>query len=383
MFDFFRDAEAFGFSAAARDRMAWGQMRMDPTDIADVSNYTFLLNGAPAEESETFLFKPGERVRLRVINGSAMTYFDLRIPGLKLTVVAADGRSVDPVEVDELRIAVAETYDIVVAPTEDAAYTIFAESMDRSGYARGTLAPRAGMAAPIPEMRPRAILTMADMGMNHSGAAMNHGAMDYGTMDHGAMSGAAQAPQEHSGHDMNAGLGADGGFDGSGRTYGWGSEFPADARVLSYADLASAVPQADTRAPEREIIVRLSGNMERYIWTINGVGFEHAEPIELRYGERARLTFVNETMMAHPMHLHGMFVQLENGQPMARLPDKHIVSVAPGQTYSALITADQPGEWAFHCHLLYHMQAGMMRRVVVARSDAVAAAPGALEHGAH
>jgi FtsP/CotA-like multicopper oxidase with cupredoxin domain len=382
--DFFRDAREFGFGAALRDRMAWGQMRMDPTDIADVTNYTFLLNGRPVADNETFLFRAGERVRLRLINGSAMTFFDLRIPGLKMTVVAADGRAVAPVEVDELRIAVAETYDVIVEPTEDVAYTVFAESMDRTGYARGTLAPRAGMEGPVPEMRPRAVLTMADMGMSQAGgvmAGMDHGQMDHSQMDHGAT---GQTDHSAMDHDMDAGLGADGGFDGSGRSFGWGSEFPSDARVLSYADLASANPQADTRPPERDIVVRLTGNMERYVWTINGVGFEAAEPIQLRYGERARLVFVNETMMAHPMHLHGMFVQLENGQPAERLPDKHVVSIAPGQTYSALITADQPGEWAFHCHLLFHMQAGMMRRVVVARSDAVAsAAPAGPVHGGH
>lgn len=375
--DFFRDARTFGFGAALRDRLAWGQMRMDPTDIADVANYTFLLNGRAAAENETFLFQPGERVRLRVINGSAMTYFDLRIPGLKLTVVAADGRAVDPVEVDELRVAVAETYDIIVEPEDEAAYTIFAESIDRSGYARATLAPRAGMQGAIPAMRPRAILTMADMGMDHGGGAGDPTQTDHSTMDHRQTNHGAHQAMDH---DMDVGLGGDGGVDGSGRPYGWGSEFPSDARVLSYADLAAAAPQADTRAPERDIIVRLTGSMERYIWTINGERMEDAEPIVLRYGERARLVFINETMMAHPMHLHGMFVQLENGQPAARLPDKHIVSVAPGQTYAALITADQPGEWAFHCHLLFHMQSGMMRRVVVARTgEPVADA----DHGGH
>lgn len=395
--DFFRDARTFGFGAALQDRLAWGQMRMDPTDIADVTNYTFLLNGHPATDNTSFLFRPNERVRLRLINGSAMTYFDFRIPGLKLTVVAADGRDVEPVEVDELRIAVAETYDIIVEPREDAAYTIFAESMDRSGYARGTLAPRLGMEAAIPEMRPRAILTMADMGMSHGDASadmpmdhsrMDHGA-DHGAMDHSQMgqmdhSAMGQSADSHQGHDISSGLGANGGVDGSGRPYGWGSEFPADARVLTYADLASATPQRDTRPAEREIIVRLGGNMERYNWTINGQSMEDAPPINLAFGERARLTFINETMMAHPMHLHGMFVQLENGMPTERLPDKHIVSVAPGQTYSVLLTADQSGEWAFHCHLLYHMNAGMMSRVVVARSDGQPAAyDNANAHGGH
>lgn len=363
--DFFRDARAFGLGAALRDRATWGQMRMDPTDIADVTNYTFLMNGSPAAENETFLFRAGERVRLRLINGSAMSYFDFRIPGLKLTVVAADGRAVDPVEVDELRIAVAETYDIIVEPRDEIAYTVFAEAMDRSGYARGTLAPRAGMEAPIPQMRPRAILTMADTGMSHGAATpqssehADHGLMTHGAMDHAAM-----------GHEAGDALGAEGGLDGSGRTFGWGSEFPADARVLSYADLASAAAQGDTRAAGRDIVVRLTGNMERYVWTLNGRAMHEAEPINLEYGERVRLVFVNETMMAHPMHLHGMFVQLENGMPTERLPDKHIVSVAPGQTYSVLLTADEPGEWAFHCHLLYHMNAGMMNRVVVARRGA-------------
>jgi FtsP/CotA-like multicopper oxidase with cupredoxin domain len=371
--DFLRDARTFGLGAALRDRAAWGQMRMDPTDIADVANYTFLVNGKPAAANETFLFSAGERVRLRVINGSAMTFFDLRIPGLKLNLVAADGRNVLPVAVDELRIGVAETYDIIVEPAEEKAYTVFAESMDRSGYARATLAPRVGMEGPIPEIRPRAVLTMADMGMEGM-APMATGEMDANIdhfgMDHSGMSGMNDAAMGHGDmtHDIDAGLGADGGFDGSGRTYGWGSEFPADVRVLSYADLASATPQADTRQPDRDIIVRLGGTMERYIWTLNGRQFEDAEPIQLAYGERVRLVFVNETMMAHPMHLHGMFVQLDNGQPAERLPDKHVVTVAPGQTYSVLITADQPGEWAFHCHLLYHMQAGMMNRVVVARS---------------
>jgi CopA family copper-resistance protein len=377
--DFFRDARAFGFGAALRDRMAWGRMRMDPTDIADVTNYTFLINGRPPGDNETFLFRAGGRVRLRLINGSAMTYFDFRIPGLKLTIVGADGRAVDPVEVDELRIAVAETYDIIVEPREDVAYTVYAESMDRSGYARGTLAPRPGMEGPTPEMRPRAILTMADMGISHGGAAAP--AVDHSAMDHSPMDQASA--DDHAGHDADAGLGANGGVDGSGRTFGWGSEFPADARVLSYADLASAAPQSDTRSPARDIVVRLTGAMERYVWTLNGQPMQEAEPIELNYGERARLVFINETMMAHPMHLHGMFVQLENGMPAERLPDKHIVSVAPGQTYSVLLTADQPGEWAFHCHLLYHMAAGMMNRVVVARSDGtpVASSTGHSTHG--
>ena len=402
--DFFRDARKFGLKAAWRDRKAWGRMRMDPTDIADVTNYTFLVNGKPAAGNETFLFKPGERVKLRFINAAAMTYFDVRIPGLKMTVVAADGRDVEPVSVDEFRFAVSETYDVIVEPHAEQAFTVFAESIDRSGFARATLAPREGMSAPLPAMRPRALLTMAEMGHAGMGGAMDHAAMGHGPaataapIDHSKMSAADHAAMGHGpapaggakasggalpkvdygmgkaadmgGVDhggMAAALAPEGAFDGSGRVFGWASGAPEGSRVLSYADLRARTPQADVRQAEREIVVRLSGNMERYIWTLNGARFEDAEPIGLRYGERVKLTFVNETMMAHPMHLHGMFMQLENGQPADRVPDKSVVSVAPGKTYSVLITADQAGEWAFHCHLLYHMEAGMMQKVVVAK----------------
>jgi FtsP/CotA-like multicopper oxidase with cupredoxin domain len=472
--DFFRDARKFGFRAALRDRRAWGRMRMDPTDIADVADYTFLVNGKPAAANETLLFRPGERVKLKFINAAAMTYFDVRIPGMKMTIVAADGRDVEPVTVDEFRFAVSETYDVIVEPKAEQAFTVFAESVDRSGYARATLAPREGLTAPIPPMRPRALLTMAEMGHNMEG--MDHGAMDHGSMDHSAMGhgamdhsahgatpaakpvdhskmsaeehaamghGPAPAPaggavdhsrmsaadpaamghgpapvtaaadhagmsaadhaamghgpaptalpkvdygmgramdmagMDHGGGGMDAAaLAPEGEFDGSGRVFGWASGAPHGSRVLSYADLRSHAPQPDLRPAEREITVRLGGNMERYIWTLNGAKFGEASPIALRYGERVKLTFVNETMMAHPMHLHGMFMQLDNGQPVDRVPDKSVVSVAPGKTYSVLITADQAGEWAFHCHLLYHMESGMMQKVVVARlGEAAPAAP--------
>jgi len=359
--DFFRDLGKDGIGATLRDRLDWGEMRMDPTDLADVTGYTFLINGKSASANWTGIFKPGERIRLRFINASAMTYFDLRIPALKMIVVAADGRNVMPVPVDEIRLAIGETYDVIVTPKEDRAYTIFAQSLDRTGYARGTLAPREGIEAPVPPLRPRTQLNMADMGMG-SMEGMDHGSMagmDMSQMNHasmGAKPDLAAAPTEEEQHPK-----------------GWGAGFPSGEKVLSYSDLKSLTPQKDTREPSREIVVHLNGNMERYIWTLNGRKFEDAKPIELKYGERVKLTFVNDTMMAHPMHLHGMFVQLVNGQPAARLPDKHIVSVPPGQSYSVLVTADEPGEWAFHCHLLYHMTSGMMNKVVVARMGAEAA----------
>lgn len=362
--DFFRDAAEKGFGATVRDRLDWGEMRMDPTDLSDVSGYTFLINGKSASANWTGLFKPGERVRLRFVNAAAMTYFDLRIPGLKMIVVAADGQNVMPVPVDEIRLAIAETYDVIVTPDEDKAYTIFAQSLDRSGHARGTLAPREGMEAAIPPMRARTLLTMNDMGMG-SMEGMDHGAMpgmDMSGMDHSKMS-----PEEMAA--MSAAK-PDSGEEEAPR--GWASGAPAGDKVLSYRDLKSLTPQTDTRTPSREITVHLGGNMERYIWTLDGKKFAEAKPIELTYGERVKITFVNETMMAHPMHLHGMFVELENGQPAARLPNKHIVNVPPGQSYSVLLTADEAGEWAFHCHLIFHMASGMMNKVVVARMSAEA-----------
>ncbi len=366
--DFFSDMGKDGVGATVRDRLAWGEMRMDPTDLADVTGYTFLVNGKSAGANWTGLFKPGERIRLRFINASAMTYFDLRIPGLKMIVVAADGQNVMPVPVDEIRLAIAETYDVIVAPKEDKAYTIFAQSLDRSGYARGTLAPREGMEAEVPPMRPRTLLTMADMGMG-SMDGMNHGSMPGMDMKDMDMKGMDMSHMDHASMTAPA---SEARPEDDARPRGWGAGFPAGEKVLSYGDLKSLTPQKDTREPSREITVHLTGNMERYVWTMNGKKFGEAKPIELKYGERVKLTFVNDTMMAHPMHLHGMFVQLVNGQPAARLPSKHIVSVPPGQSYSVLVTADEPGEWAFHCHLLFHMASGMMNKVVVARMSAEA-----------
>ncbi len=332
--DFFADVEEEGFKSAWQTVSQWGQMRMSPTDLADVRYDAFLVNGKTNQQNWTGLFTPGERVRLRFINASAMSMYDVRIPGLKMTVVQADGQYIEPVEVDEFRFAVAETYDVIVTPEANQAYTIAAESIDRSGFAIGTLAPRHGMKGPAPEKRPRNLLTMADMGHD----------------------------MDHSGHDMSD-------SDTSKMQSGWAdASTPEGHKALQYSDLRALEKQQDQRPPAREIEVVLGGNMERFIWTINGRKFSDPEfePIQLRYGERVRLSFKNTTMMAHPMHLHGMFVQLENGQPTEKLPNKHTVNVPPGDSYSVLLTADEPGEWAFHCHLLYHMAAGMMSKVVVA-----------------
>lgn len=354
--DFFRDVDEKGLSAALKDRAEWGEMRMDPTDLADVTGYTYLINGHSAASNQTLLFTPGEKVRLRFINGNAMSFMDVRIPGLKMIVIAADGSPVQPVPVDEFRMGIGETYDVVVIPDGDRAYTIFAESIDRSGYVRATLAPREGMSAEVPEMHPRALLTMADMGAAHGG--MDHSSGDMAGMDHSAM-GHDMADMDHGagGHDPQV--------EQEARAMGWESGTPPDAKVLSYADLKALVPNADTRPPVREITVTLGGNMERYIWLLNGKPFEESDPIALTYGERVRITYVNETMMAHPMHLHGPHVQAENGQPPERLPTKHVVIVPPGKTVSVLLTADEPGEWALHCHLLNHMITGMMAKVTI------------------
>ncbi len=338
LLDFFSDAGTQGFGAAFRDRLDWGAMRMDPTDLADVTGYSFLVNGKTPDENETFIFKKGERIRLRLINGSAMTLFDVRIPGLKMTVVAADGNDVNPVPVDELRMGVAERYDVFVEPKEDIPYTLFAESIDRRGHARATLATSAGGEGAIPERRPRALLSMADMGMAHG----------------------ADMEMAHGGHDMSAmTIPSD-----EERPVGWASGFPADAKVLAYKDLRALRAHADNTEPTRTIEMRLTGNMERYVWTLNGSRFDEAPPLRVRYGERVRVTFVNETMMAHPMHLHGMFFELENGSG-ARRPLKDTVIVPPGQSVSVVLTAKEVGAWPLHCHLLYHMVSGMMTRFVV------------------
>lgn len=354
--DFFDDAQDRGFEKAWGDALAWGEMRMLPTDLSDVTGYTFLINGKTPEQNWTGVFKPGERVRLRFINASAMSFYDVRIPGLKMQIVSADGQNVEPVPVDEFRFGVAETYDVIVTPKEDKPYTIAAESIDRTGFALGTLSPREWMRGDRPQARDRALLTMADMGMNH----------DMGDMDHTQMN--HDMPMDHA--SMGHALPFDESMNAMAEKSGWAKAgTPPGDKALSYADLRYYGTQKDTRQPAREIIVRLGGNMERYIWTINGKKYADSGPINLNYGERVRLKFINDTMMAHPMHLHGMFVQLENGQPADKLPNKHTVIVPPGQSYSVLLTADEAGEWAFHCHLLYHMMAGMMNKVIVAKLD--------------
>ena len=411
-----------------RQWLAWQQMRMSPTDIADVTGhtYTYLMNGQHPAGNWTGLFRPGERVRLRFINASAMTYFNLRIPGLPMTVVQADGQDVQPVETDELQIAVAETYDVIVTPLEDRAYTVFAESMDRSGYAAGTLAPRLGMAAAVPALRQRPLRTMADMGMDHAGhgagaatagmdhAAMGHGARDHSRaadphaghamgavapVDHAAM-GHAPAADPHAGHPgmdrmppapgpRSARTGIERAAPGpvlarhDGDTHGVGNQAVAmvqrdrtaepgtglgevDHRVLVYADLLARTPARDARPPMRELELHLTGHMARYMWSFDGQKFSEVHgPIVFHYGERLRLVLVNDTMMEHPIHLHGMFFELDNGAGAFR-PRKHTVSVKPAERLTLLVTADEPGRWAFHCHLLYHMHMGMFRVVEVA-----------------
>lgn len=345
---FIEDTRRQGLSATVTDRLEWGRMRMSPTDILDVngSTYTYLMNGQRTSVNWTALFRPNERVRLRFINASSMSIFDVRIPGLPMTIVQADGNEIEPVTVDEFRIGTAETYDAIVTPDADRAFAIFAQVEDRSGFVSGTLAPRIGMVAPVPPMDNRPLRTMADMGM--------------GAMDHGTMSG-----MEPSG-DVKPGVSVDnvammpvgrlnepgGGLEGNGR------------RVLAYADLRATTPGIDKRPPGREITLHLTGNMQRYIWGFDGKSFSEAEPILLKRNERVRFTLINDTMMEHPMHLHGLWSELDNGQDDHR-PYKHTIIVKPGESLSFLVTADEPGRWAFHCHLLFHMDLGMFREVRV------------------
>lgn len=349
---------------SAADRRMWASMRMDPRDILDVSGstYTYLVNGHGPEENWTGLFRPGERVRLRIINASAMSIFNVRIPGLEMIVVQADGKNVRPVAVDEFQISIAETYDVIVQPTEDRAYTIVSEAIDRSGLGRATLAPRLGMRAEVPPLREIPNLTMRDMGMG----GMDHGGMDHGSMN---MRDSANAPPE-----MAVGVGVQ---SISPMPENRLAERPVglesvNHRVLVYTDLVALTPNSDMRAPSRTMEIHLTGNMERYMWGFDGRRFsEVVEPIRFEHNERVRVSLVNDTMMSHPIHLHGHFFELVNGHP-GHQPLKHTVNVAPGGRVTFDLTADNPGDWAFHCHMMLHMHAGMFNVVTIRPLDGAA-----------
>ena len=395
--DFLRDASTDGLGDAFDDRAMWGAMRMSPRDLADVGapTYTYLINGRSTADNFNMVFNPGERVRLRIINGSAMTLFNVRMPGLPMTIVQADGQHVQPLEVDEFQMGVAETYDVIVTPQAAQAFAFVAESIDRSGQAVATLGPKPGMRAEAPLLRPIPTLTMKNMGMDH--AAMGHGnmdmgeeappAMDHSTMDHSKMDHAAMGnmmpdPQGPAVQrvsieaDIEKGPGVANiaampmsrldepgiGLDDVGH------------RTLTYSQLRSLDPNPDTRAPGREIVIHLTSNMERYMWSFDGVKFsEVTKAIQFHEGERVRLTLINDTMMPHPIHLHGMFFDLviPGAETSGRLPRKHTVIVKPADKVSVDITAEHVGDWAFHCHLLYHMAAGMMQVVSVLPAEAM------------
>ena len=415
--DFFRDVRGNGLMPTLRERLMWLQMRMDPTDLQDVTGatYTYLMNGLSSGDNWTGVFQPGERVLVRVINAAADTMFDVRIPGLPMTMVQTNGQFIQPVETDEFRITNAETYDFIVEPKEQP-YTLYCESMDRTGFVRGTLTPRLGWNASVPSKRKRPLLTMADMGMSHGdmpGMDMSGGGGGaMAGMDHGAavtppkaatppvaadphaghaMPGSTPATRDSSAVDLAkyaiAGMTRTRGLRAPGTVPGMLEHEPGRHgvdnaavpmmvmsrvsepgiglgndgwRVLKYSELRSLEPRKDFRAPTREIEIHLTGNMERFMFSIDGTPFERAQPIRMNYNERVRLTMVNDTMMNHPMHLHGMFMELENGQG-DRIPSVHTVNVKPAERLSLLITADAPGRWAFHCHILYHMEVGMFR----------------------
>ena len=371
--DFVNDVRKQGWKPTMADRRTWGQMRMDPTDLLDVSGYayTYLMNGSTPAGNWTGLFRRGEKVRLRFINGSSMSFFDVRIPGLKLMVVAADGQDVEPVTVDEFRMGAAEVYDVIVEPKDDRAYTIFAQSLDRSGYARGTLAPQPGLQADVPRLDPRPLLTMVDMGMGHDAAGMDMSGMrGMRGMEHGAMAmGDDQgwvphhAPAEYGPNVDSLAMQPQSRLDDPGvglRNNG--------RRVLTYADLHTLGGPIDHRPAGRDIELHLTGHMERFVWSFGGEKFSEAEPLRFNYGERLRLVLVNDSMMHHPIHLHGMWgeVESEKGEFLVR---KHTITVQPGQRLAYWVTADALGRWAYHCHLLYHMEAGMFREVHVERSS--------------
>ena len=376
----------------AAERRMWAEMRMLPTDIADVSapTYTYLANGRGPKEGMEYLFRPGERIRLRLINGGAMTFFNVRIPGLPMTVIAADGQNVRPVEVDELQIATAETYDVIIEPGNAEAYAIVCESMDRSGMALAMLASRPGARADVPALRDPPLLTMADMGMNHGDggghaghSGGDHGSTDHGSMDHGDMP--KSAPKSAPSHSMEGMSMRDTALLPPDVKVGPGLDMvsmaPVDKtgdpglglhdvphRVLNYRMLSALEPNKDIREPSRLLELHLTGNMERYMWSFDGRMFKSLddEPLRFAWNERVRVKLINNTMMAHPIHLHGMFFEVVNGQPPAQQPRKNVLVVQPGASATFDLTANEPGDWAFHCHLLYHMVGGMMQVVTVA-----------------
>ncbi|MEK9712698.1 MAG: copper resistance system multicopper oxidase [Thalassolituus sp.] len=414
--DLWNDISAKGVAATWKDRQMWNEMRMSDRDISDVTGmtYTYLMNGQTPDDNWTGLFKAGEKIRLRFINAGAMTLFDVRIPGLKMTVVASDGQNIQPVTVDEFRMGTAETYDVIVQPEADKAYTIFAQSIDRSGYACGRLTADLALTADVPDMDYAPVLGHMDMGMDHSAmghGSMNHGSMDHSSMDHSSMNHepVKQDSMDHSMHsDMDhsmhsgmnhsmthdtglakAGMGSDAEIvhqkSENGPQTDMKSEMPVSGlddpgiglrdhdtrygrRVLRYSDIKNLTPTLDRREPGREIQLHLTGNMHRYIWSMDGIPFADAEPLILNYGERVRITLVNDTMMTHPIHLHGLWSELETGDP-EYIPRKHTILVQPGKKISYLVTADAEGRWAYHCHLLYHM-AGMFREVRVVKAGA-------------
>jgi CopA family copper-resistance protein len=370
------------YPMSGEERRMWAQMRMMPTDIADIGGktYTFLANGRGPKEGMEYLFKAGERIRLRIINGAAMTFFNIRIPGLPMTVIATDGQRVRPVEVDELQIGTAETYDVIIEPGPAPAYSIVAESMDRSGMALATLASAPGLRAEVPALRDPPLLTMGDMGMNHGGGAIDHAGMDHGSMDHGSggmsMQGMKMRDTTLLPPDVKVGPGID-----------MVSMAPVDKmgdpglglrdvphRVLNYRMLAAAEPNPDAREPTRLLELHLTGNMERYMWSFDGRMYSAVSdvPIRFAWNERVRVKLVNNTMMTHPIHLHGLFFEMVNGQPADRQPRKNTMIVQPGASAQFDLTANEPGDWAFHCHLLYHMHGGMMQTVTVAGPERAA-----------
>ena len=409
------------YKLSGEERRMWAEMRMPATDIMDIGapTYTFLANGRGPTEGLEYLFRPGERVRLRVINGSAQSFFNVRIPGLPMTVIAADGQNVRPVEIDEFQIGTAETYDVIVEPGSAEAYAIVAESMDRSGMALAMLASRPGARATVPPLRDPPLLTMADMGMNHGPGGLDHGAMGHGAAAEGAAAGAAASAGgiDHAamGHGTPAAPAATaeagaavagmamGGHSMEGMSMRDTSLLPPDVkvgpgvdmvsmapvdktgdpgiglrdvphRVLNYRMLAALEPNRDTREPSRLLEIHLTGNMERYMWSFDGRMYSAVSdvPIRFAWNERVRVKLVNNTMMGHPIHLHGMFFEIVNGQAPAQQPRKNVLVVQPGASATFDLTANEPGDWAFHCHLMYHMHGGMMQTVTVVGPEGAA-----------
>ncbi len=331
--------------AAIKNRLEGAWSRMGPMDISDIGYDAFLANGKSSVDLG--VAEGGQTVKLRMVNAAASSYFNIEFSGGPMTIIATDGVDIVPIKVKRLRLAVAETYDVLVTLPMDMAYELRATSEDGTGFASAWLGEGHKMPAPdIP--RPNLYLSGHDMmdmanmnnDMDHDMDSMD---MDEPEMDHTEMD------HEEMGHDMSS-----------------MNMTKASADVIAHmTDYKAVRSPVDTSLPQtnlRTVNLSLTGNMERYVWSFNNNILSKADSIKIKKGETVRFVLKNETMMHHPLHLHGHFFRVLNGQGKFS-PLKHTVNVPPMETVTIEFAANEEKDWFFHCHNLYHMMGGMARVV--------------------